>query len=225
MKPLYSAKGFTLIELMVTVALIAVMAAIALPNMSAFLSSQRLGNRVEQISTLFRFSRAEAVRLNRPVVICGGITLKTDGKPNNGCDKGGQTLLAFSENGSPDFNYQTTDTDLRSVLITNNGNSNITLDVLNVDLTKSSSSSNPRYFMYTADGRFSVKTQTASSTATGFISGQHYLRLSATDGKRVRMALLDPGGRIISCGATMPKSVFDALSPSDYKNYCTFDRN
>ena len=95
MKTRQYTQGFTLIELMITLTLIGIMATIAMPSMSNFIATQKLGNRISQITTIFRFARTEAVRRNSPVIICGGVKLKSDAKPNNGCDKGGNSLLAF----------------------------------------------------------------------------------------------------------------------------------
>lgn len=222
MKSLKYNKGFTLIELMTTIALLAIMAAIALPNMSAFISSQRLANRVEQISTLFRFARAEAVRLNVPVLVCGGITLRSDSKPNNGCNRGGQSFLAFADRDGS-FDYESAnDGDLRSVLIDGSGNNTITVEILNFNLTRQTG---PQLFMYQPDGRFGLPQNNSPASRNDFNFAQNYLRISASDGKRVRMALVDPGGRVITCGRTLSKQEFDNLNSAAYQQHCSFTGN
>ncbi len=77
--------GFTLIELMVTIAVIAIMAAIAFPNMRDFVATSRIANRAEQVGNLFRFAKGEAVRLGQPVIICG-MQIRSDGRPSGNCD-------------------------------------------------------------------------------------------------------------------------------------------
>ena len=58
-------KGFTLIELMVTVAIMGIMAAIAFPSMSNFISNTRLTNRSQQVANIFRLRK-----VNRYVWVC-----------------------------------------------------------------------------------------------------------------------------------------------------------
>lgn len=74
--------GFTLVELMVVIAITAIMASIALPNMSHWIASQRLQNRADQLVTLFQFSRSEAIRLNKPVIVCPTTIRAQTGNPN-----------------------------------------------------------------------------------------------------------------------------------------------
>lgn len=224
MKSLKYTKGFTLIELMITIALLAIVASIALPNMSAFISSQRLANRVEQVSTLFRFARSEAVRLNQPVMICGGITLKSDGRPNNNCNQAnGQSLLAFSDLNN-NFNYEASDGDLRSVLIDNSGKSNISIDVLTFALAPEAGQ---KLFMYQPDGRFGLPQHAANrpTSRNQFKFAQNYVRISASDGKRVRMALIEPGGRVVTCGRTLTQQQFNGLNAAAYQQHCSFANN
>lgn len=79
-------QGFTLLELMVTVAIMAIMAAIAFPSMRDFVSNSRLVNRSEQIANAFRFARTEAVRMNTPVLLCG-VLIRKDGRNTGVCDE------------------------------------------------------------------------------------------------------------------------------------------
>lgn len=55
-------RGFTVIELMVTVAVLGVLAAVALPNMRDYLDKQRLVSQVRAISNLAQFARSEAIK-------------------------------------------------------------------------------------------------------------------------------------------------------------------
>lgn len=215
MKTRQYTQGFTLIELMITITLIGIMATIAMPSMSNFISNQRLANRVTQVTTIFRLARTEAVRRNNPVVICGGIKLKSDAKPNNGCDQGGNSLLAFIDRNNNN-NYESSitnpnnDIDLRSVLINNES-----LMISSLDINLSNPSNNNNRFIFMPNGTFGV-----GKNSTPYIFSSNYLRVSASDGKRVRMTLIAPSGRVIPCNTSLTPDIFNNLSAHDYAAYC-----
>lgn len=66
----FDARGFTLIELMVTIAVLAVLASLALPSMQSVIESNRLTTQANSLLTAFQLARSEAVKLNREVRIC-----------------------------------------------------------------------------------------------------------------------------------------------------------
>ncbi|VDG99276.1 MULTISPECIES: GspH/FimT family pseudopilin [Eikenella] len=220
MKTQQHIQGFTLIELMITLTLIGIMATLAMPSMSDFISNQRIAGHIDRVVTTFRFARTEAVRRNAPVLICGGIKLKSDAKPDNGCDKGGSSLLAFVDSNKDD-DYQSSitnpnsDIDLRSVLI-DQGNVNITY--LDIGFNKLSTSNTKYRFIFLPNGSFGTGIKSGSSVPYTYAS--HYIRISASDGKRVRMALIAPSGRVVSCNTSMTPAVFDRIQAADYKNFC-----
>lgn len=55
------ARGFTLIELMVVVAVLGVLAAIAMPNMRDFIDRQRLVTQAREIANVMQLARSEAI--------------------------------------------------------------------------------------------------------------------------------------------------------------------
>ncbi|MCR6495833.1 GspH/FimT family pseudopilin [Thermomonas sp. S9] len=65
-----AARGFTLVELMVTVSVIAILAVVAVPGMTALINSSRLNGQSEEMLSSLQLARAEAVRRNARVTVC-----------------------------------------------------------------------------------------------------------------------------------------------------------
>lgn len=65
-----SARGFTLIELMVTVAVMAILAGLAVPSFQGLLRSSRLAGESNDILAALSLARSESVRRNQRVVFC-----------------------------------------------------------------------------------------------------------------------------------------------------------
>jgi type IV fimbrial biogenesis protein FimT len=65
------AVGFTLIELVVTLAVAAVIAAMAVPAMQAMINSGRLNSMAEELTAAMQLARSEAIRRATTVTMCG----------------------------------------------------------------------------------------------------------------------------------------------------------
>ena len=65
-----ASRGFTLVELMVTVAVFAIVAAMAAPAMQAMVTASRLNGASEELVTALQLARSEAIRRNARVMVC-----------------------------------------------------------------------------------------------------------------------------------------------------------
>ena len=71
------------------------------------------------------------------------------------------------------------------------------------------------------NGQFGIRRQ----GQVDYAFSQNYLRISADDGERVRIALVDPGGRIVNCHTAIDKAEFDAgLAATVYGQICAFSK-
>jgi len=67
MRRQYRLCGFSLVELLITVAVLALVLMLGLPNISAWLQNTQIRNSAEAMIAGLQFARAEALRRNRPV--------------------------------------------------------------------------------------------------------------------------------------------------------------
>ncbi len=71
--------GFTLIELMVTLAIVAILAMVAAPVMTGVINASRLSGHTTDIVTTLQLARSEAVRRNANIRVCGSANGTTCG--------------------------------------------------------------------------------------------------------------------------------------------------
>lgn len=228
-------QGFTLLELMVTVAIMAIMAAVAFPSMRDFVSNSRLVNRSEQIANAFRFARTEAVRMNTPVLLCG-VLIRKDGRNAGQCKEVNISdgILIFADknrNGTYEANI---DSALRTVTLNGpniSANNKMSVKTEICDLAGTVCSASPsNMFVFLPNGSFGYRKTAASSSPAsnyaGFVNqyefGSKYVRLAVKDASRtnspVRYALITPMGNTSTCGSSA--SAKDALS-GDLVKFCT----
>ncbi len=76
--------GFTLVEMMVTVGVGAIMMAVAVPQLRTLVASNKITTEANRIVAGFNYARTEAVRRNQPVYICSA-NLNTNSMSISGC--------------------------------------------------------------------------------------------------------------------------------------------
>ncbi|SBV35424.1 putative pilus assambly protein [uncultured Stenotrophomonas sp.] len=88
------ARGFSLLELMVTVAVLAILMAIAVPGFSALINRDRLTSQANELVALVQYARSEAIRLNGRVRLCPS----SDGAACAGGDWSRVIVLSLRDN-------------------------------------------------------------------------------------------------------------------------------
>lgn len=100
------ARGFTLIELMVTISIAAILALIALPSMRSLIERNALAGQVNGFIGAITLARTEAIKRNATTVLCRSTNAETGSPPtcSNGTDwkSGWMVFLDRNDNGSFD---------------------------------------------------------------------------------------------------------------------------
>ncbi|ENX2662121.1 TPA: GspH/FimT family pseudopilin [Neisseria gonorrhoeae] len=204
-------QGFTLTELLIVMAIAAIMATIALPNMSGWIASRRIASHAEQIANLLRFSRGEAVRLNLPVYICPA-QVKKDGTVDNQCDFGKkeQGMLAFGDkNDNKAYDGDAVDVFLRNVVLNDDiKDKRINYTFNHIAFGSSQPTADRVVWTFNQNGTFGyTKDQHLASTSSFFYS-DGYIQIVLTDARAVSDAdrkfrsavvLIDSSGRVEVC--------------------------
>lgn len=202
--------GFTLTELLIVMVIAAIMAMIALPNMSQWIASRRIASHAEQVANLLRFSRGEAVRLNLPVYICP-VQVKKDGTPNNKCDSGkkGQGMLAFGDkNGNKGYDGDAADVFLRSVVLNDTDDSRINYAFNHIAFGQTQPTTDRVVWTFNQNGTFGYSTNQDLTNTSRFVYSDGYIQIVLTDAKAVSadekkfrsaVVLINSSGRVEVC--------------------------
>ncbi len=79
---LRSARGFTLIEVMVTLTVLAILATVALPSLQGLIANERVRSTTTDLMASLMFARSEAIKRNQPINVV----------PNGGSWEAGWTV-------------------------------------------------------------------------------------------------------------------------------------
>lgn len=71
-------KGFTLVEMMITLAIAAILLTVAVPSFQAFIENNRLATNANNFISMLQYAKSEAVKRNATVSLCAG-------NPTSGC--------------------------------------------------------------------------------------------------------------------------------------------
>lgn len=63
-------KGLTLVELMVTLAVLAILMALAIPELSPFIARRRAESQADALASSMRFARMEAIKRGQRIAVC-----------------------------------------------------------------------------------------------------------------------------------------------------------
>ncbi|ENS9825125.1 TPA: Tfp pilus assembly protein FimT/FimU [Neisseria gonorrhoeae] len=204
-------QGFTLTELLIVMAIAAIMATIALPNMSGWIASRRIASHAEQIANLLRFSRGEAVRLNLPVYICPA-QVKKDGTVNNQCDFGKkeQGMLAFGDkNDNKAYDGDAADVFLRNVVLNDDiKDKRINYTFNHIAFGRTRSTADRVVWTFNQNGTFGYLPDQNLKNNSKFVYSDGYIQIVLTDARAVSDAdkkfrsavvLIDSSGRVEVC--------------------------
>ena len=212
--------GFTLIELMVTIALMALFAVFAIPAMNGFVERQRINSTLSNYTNALTFARNEAIRQNLPVVVCGA-QISSAGQLS-GCSTGSspnwsEGLFVFGDvdkNQTYSASGAITDVNIRVVQSPNRSGTDDRVSInSNARTATNTTISNNPVFQFLPNG------QVARLDSGNLVVADMYLRIeivSANDAQESAVALMDPTGQIIRC----TKKVMDSNAGNTIATFC-----
>lgn len=183
----YRSHGFTMVELMVSMSVFAILAALAIPSFQVFMAENRAKGKAIELAAAIKSAQAEASRRNRQVVF----TLTSS--PN------AVASIAGSVNGNS----------WASVVLPLSGSSDVTTPtVVNVggftentsDVVMTGSSAG---ICFLPDGSIKANTSTGITTGncTVSASGASVL-VTPSKGQKIWQVLVSPFGKVSSCMGT-----------------------
>ncbi|WP_081501152.1 GspH/FimT family pseudopilin [Melaminivora alkalimesophila] len=170
-------QGITLIELLVTIAVLAVLVSIAAPSMARFLADWRASSAINAFTGSLRLARTEAIARARPVVMCRVATdTSTSCISSSGANGFASGWIVFVNNdGDGNFNYSSTNGDellLRQTSLRG---------IQDITLTR------PGRFVFLPNGLLNSNNNAVNIDANGYVS------TSSTPWARKALCISKPG--------------------------------
>jgi type IV fimbrial biogenesis protein FimT len=97
-----SQKGFTLVELLITISIAAILAALAAPSFSTFVAKQRVSSSASEVFSALNLARMEAIKRNRHVLVCPINIAGTDCLTGNNWTQGWLVCVDADSDGTCD---------------------------------------------------------------------------------------------------------------------------
>lgn len=181
----HPAEGFTLVELLVTMSVLAVMSAIALPSFQQFMAENRAQGKAVELAAALKTAQTEALRRNREVVF----TLTSSVDPSN--------TLAGNTDGKSWASVTlplANSSDASTPTVINVGG--FTENAADVNLKATSAG-----ICFLPDG--TIKSNSATGVTTGNCnvdaSTGANVRVYASKGEKVWQVIVSPMGRVSTC--------------------------
>ena len=110
--PLSEARGFTLIEAMITVLIVAIIASIGAPSLRAFMEKNQIKAETQRVAAMFTLARNQAVTDNQAVIIFRqavngalNVDICIDGNSDNNCGDTTDTYIERSPGAETSLYY------------------------------------------------------------------------------------------------------------------------